>query len=282
MKKRRIVPKSQDLIKLIDRKKDKNKEMQNQQNTNIKQIKLEEVKQNKYENNKEANNKSINGNINNNFNTIINNNHHIVNLYNNNKLVKENKNRNNNNISKPKIMEMNNIITMLRVRPESEKEIKYSNIDIIKIENTTSMKLVSPTEYNFFINGTKYLKEEKGLEVTDTKEYNYNFDYIFDQKSEQNEVYQNSTSFLVKNIFEGFNSTILAYGSTGSGKTYTMFGNEDNPGIIFRTINQILNNMEDNGINLLYDLQISFIEIYNESIYDLLTGEDKTNTKKEK
>ena len=269
MKKRRFIPKSQDLIKLKDRKTDNNKNSQKaQQNQNIinNLIKIEEVKQNKIEDNKETIKQNININYKNNFNNKISHN----NRYNN--VINENIN------STPNAY-LNNIITVLRIRPESEKEREYSNIDIIKIENSTSMKLVSPTEYNSFIEGTKYLKNEKGLEVTGTKEYNYKFNFILDQNSQQNDAYQYSASFLVNNIFEGFNSTLFAYGSTGSGKTYTMMGTETNPGIVFRCINQILNIMENNGINAQYDLQITYFEIYNENIYDLLSGEDKNNAK---
>ena len=263
MKKRRFVPKSQDLIKLIDRKTDSNKSIQKTpQNQNIinNNIKKEEAKQN------ETIKQNININYKNNFNNKISHN----NRYNN--VINENIN------STPNAY-LNNIITVLRIRPESEKEREYSNIDIIKVENSTSMKLVSPTEYNSFIEGTKYLKNEKGLEVTGTKEYNYKFNFILDQNSQQNDAYQYSASFLVNNIFEGFNSTLFAYGSTGSGKTYTMMGTETNPGIVFRCINQILNIMENNGINTQYDLQITYFEIYNENIYDLLSGEDKNNAK---
>ena len=167
MKKRRLIPKSQDLIKLIDRKTDINKNSQKtQQNQNIinNNIKNEEVKQNKIENNKETIKQNININYKNNFNNnIIHNNRYS--------------NATNESTNKPQNIYLNNIITILRVRPESDKEKEYSNIDVIKIENSTSMKLVSPTEYNSFIDGTKYLKDEKGLEVTATKEYNYKFNF---------------------------------------------------------------------------------------------------------
>jgi kinesin family protein 18/19 len=142
----------------------------------------------------------------------------------------------------------------LRIRPENEEEHAYSNINIIKVENSTSVKIVSPTEYNYFIDGSKYLYNDKGLEVTKTKEQDFKFDYIFNKNSNQNEVFQKSASFLVDNIFDGFNSTIFAYGASGTGKTYTMFGTWEQPGIVIRVINQILNIMETNGLNKDYDL----------------------------
>ena len=73
-----------------------------------------------------------------------------------------------------------NIITILRIRPQSMRENKYSNIKVIKIESSSTMKLISPIEYNYFLEGTKFINEDRGLEVTKTEEYYYNFDQIFD------------------------------------------------------------------------------------------------------
>ena len=243
--KKKIIGHSNDLIQLMDRKKDNSKEMQQNKNTINNQIKKIQPQSIIINNNQKNLNKNINNkrNLNSSFND-------------------------------------NNIITILRIRPESEEEINYSNINIIKIESSTTVKLISPTEYNSFIDGSKYLNNEKGIEVTKTKEYYFKFDYIFDKDSQQNEVYLYSTSFLVNNIFEGFNSMVFAYGNTGSGKTYTMFGTGDKPGVIVRAINQILNMMESKGINNEYNLQMSYFEIYNESIYDLLSDGDKNNKKK--
>ena len=170
----------------------------------------------------------------------------------------------------------NNIITILRVRPETANEKNYSNIKVIKIESSTSMKLISPIEYNYFLEGTKFINDDKGLEVTKTEEYSFQFDQIFNYYSQQSQVYEYSAEFLVRNIFEGFNSTIFAYGSIGSGKSYTMFGTNDKPGIIIRSINQIFNIMKSEEINNNYDLQMSFYKIYNETIIDLLP-DDKGN-----
>ena len=166
-----------------------------------------------------------------------------------------------------------NIVTILRIRPQNMREKKYSNIKIIKIESSSCMKLISPIEYNYFLEGTKFINEDRGLEVTKTEEYYYQFDQIFDYYSQQSQVYEYSAKYLVKNIFEGFNSTIFAYGSIGSGKSYTMFGTNDKHGIIIRVINQILNIMKNKGLNTNYDLQISFFKIYNETIIDLLSDD---------
>ena len=58
------------------------------------------------------------------------------------------------------------------------------------------------------------------------------FDAVYDQDSLQQVVYDESAFPLVESVVEGYNGTIFAYGQTGCGKTHTMLGQPDNPGII--------------------------------------------------
>jgi hypothetical protein len=105
------------------------------------------------------------------------------------------------------------------------------------------------------------------------------FDHTFSQTSTQEEIYTTCVQSLEERLFQGFNATLLAYGQTGSGKTYTM-GTSINDstgvtqGIIPRTIKSIFNKIhqeKENGIaeNI---LKVSFVEIHNEELRDLLIG----------
>ncbi|KAH6893650.1 kinesin [Coprinopsis sp. MPI-PUGE-AT-0042] len=68
---------------------------------------------------------------------------------------------------------------------------------------------------------------------------------------------------------EGFNSVIFAYGQTASGKTFTLSGNEDEPGIIPRAMKDVFGFIKKTQ-GREYLLRCSYLEIYNESIHDLL------------
>lgn len=70
-----------------------------------------------------------------------------------------------------------------------------------------------------------------------------------------------------------YNACIFAYGQTGSGKTYTMQGSKENPGVFTRTILQLFRVMEEREGTAEYSFEISLLEIYNESIRDLLSSE---------
>ena len=71
---------------------------------------------------------------------------------------------------------------------------------------------------------------------------------------------------------EGYNSTIFAYGQTGSGKTYTMSGNDtwEERGIIPRVFSLVFDEIEMRQGNQEFNIYVSFLEIYNETAYDLL------------
>uniref|UniRef100_A0A8I6GLI2 Kinesin family member 4B n=1 Tax=Rattus norvegicus TaxID=10116 RepID=A0A8I6GLI2_RAT len=92
----------------------------------------------------------------------------------------------------------------------------------------------------------------------------------------QEEVFNTAVAPLIKGIFKGYNATVLAYGQTGSGKTYSMGGayranQEDEPtiGVIPRVIQLLFKEMEEKRDSE-FTLRVSYLEIYNEEILDLL------------
>jgi len=109
--------------------------------------------------------------------------------------------------------------------------------------------------------------------------HRFTFDYVFDIDSSQEEVYNNTARAAVNSILEGYNSTIFAYGQTGTGKTFTMEGftfssNDPNRGIIPRSIDEIFNYIESlNNSGTKFMVRASYLQIYNENIADLLKNE---------
>ncbi|OWZ22311.1 Kinesin [Phytophthora megakarya] len=106
------------------------------------------------------------------------------------------------------------------------------------------------------------------------REKHYAFDYVFTPHDGQHKVYQNTTKFLIHGVLNGFNATVFAYGCTGAGKTYTMLGTQKQPGIMARTLEDLFRNIERVHANptgrARYRVTVSFLEIYNENIRDLL------------
>ncbi|XP_015272915.1 PREDICTED: kinesin-like protein KIFC1 [Gekko japonicus] len=113
-----------------------------------------------------------------------------------------------------------------------------------------------------------------GRERKDDITYEFNFDRVFPPSSSQEDVFEEIT-LLVQSALDGYHVCIFAYGQTGSGKTYTMEGPEDlaptTAGMIPRAVQQIFRaarQMEAKGWE--YQFTANFLEIYNESLRDLL------------
>lgn len=100
-------------------------------------------------------------------------------------------------------------------------------------------------------------------------ERQYAFDFAFDKDVGQIEIF-NSWSHLLDGIIDGYNATVFAYGATGAGKTYTMIGTQDNPGLMFLTIRDLFERVKKTQGDNKYQIKVSFLEIYNETIRDLL------------
>ena len=105
-------------------------------------------------------------------------------------------------------------------------------------------------------------------------EHAFHFDKIFGTSSTQPEVFSHVESF-VESAIDGYNSTIFAFGMTGSGKTHTITGEkgENNAGVVPRAVHcmfdQIRRRNEANPEQVLI-LYLSCVELYNNMLYDLL------------
>lgn len=103
----------------------------------------------------------------------------------------------------------------------------------------------------------------------------YVFDRVFNDKENNQIIYQDVGKEVIGSAMQGFNSTIFAYGQTASGKTHTMMGakNGKECGLIPQGITEIFDHIE-NSKDKQFLLRVSYLEIYNENIYDLF-AEDK-------
>ncbi|KAK7302157.1 hypothetical protein RJT34_13038 [Clitoria ternatea] len=116
----------------------------------------------------------------------------------------------------------------------------------------------------------------RGIELVQSgQKYPFTFDKVFNHEASQQDVFI-EISQLVQSALDGYKVCIFAYGQTGSGKTYTMMGRTEAPelkGLIPRSLEQIFQisqSLKDQGWK--YKMQASILEIYNESIRDLLSS----------
>ncbi|KAF3824483.1 hypothetical protein GH733_008768, partial [Mirounga leonina] len=107
----------------------------------------------------------------------------------------------------------------------------------------------------------------------------YVFDRVLPPSTTQEQVYNACAKQIVKDVLEGYNGTIFAYGQTSSGKTHTMEGKLHDPqlmGIIPRIAHDIFDHIYSMDENLEFHIKVSYFEIYLDKIRDLLDV-SKTN-----
>ncbi|XP_066368137.1 kinesin-like protein KIN-10C [Miscanthus floridulus] len=99
----------------------------------------------------------------------------------------------------------------------------------------------------------------------------YKVDSFFGQEDSVSQIFDQEVRAVIPGIFEGINATVFAYGATGSGKTYTMQGTEDFPGLIPLAASTILANCTGTWCSV----EMSYYEVYLERCYDLLEPKAK-------
>ncbi|KAI6097440.1 P-loop containing nucleoside triphosphate hydrolase protein [Pisolithus croceorrhizus] len=105
---------------------------------------------------------------------------------------------------------------------------------------------------------------ERGFAPPGTKRYK-DKRFMFDR-----EVYAATAKPLLNGLLDGYNATVFAYGATGCGKTHTISGTEADPGVIYLAMADLFQRIEDRKDEWSTEVVVTFLEIYNEEIRDLL------------
>jgi hypothetical protein len=142
-----------------------------------------------------------------------------------------------------------------RVRPISGKETARGNTDVVQFPDEYTLDVTAPPA-----EGDKAAKKI-------TKSFQY--DTVFPPASTQENVFED-TKALIQSTLDGYNVCIFAYGQTGAGKTHTMTGNPEMPGITPRAMAEIFRVIEKNAGLFQYTVSCTMMELYNDQLVDLL------------
>lgn len=103
----------------------------------------------------------------------------------------------------------------------------------------------------------------------------FTFDGVHPPSTSTAEIYQSHIASMIQDAVSGYNSTLFAYGATGSGKSFSMMGTEKEDGIMQRAIEDVFDLIEQDQERE-YVVRVSYLEIYNEQLGDLLANERVT------
>ncbi|KAK8812183.1 hypothetical protein WA158_007417 [Blastocystis sp. Blastoise] len=144
-----------------------------------------------------------------------------------------------------------NIRVIARVRPLLGDEHEDKNYGSIQCTNDTELTIYMPK-----------------------MNYHYTFDAVFGPDSTQSDIFTEVSTY-IQSALDGYNICLFTYGQTGSGKTFTMQGldTEEERGIIPRAIDKILDEIQKLCVSgWKYDIEVSYVEIYQEKLNDLLNN----------
>ncbi|KAI0120280.1 kinesin-domain-containing protein [Hypoxylon sp. NC0597] len=120
-------------------------------------------------------------------------------------------------------------------------------------------------EGEWLVDGRRSLVAYRGREGGD-----YYYDNVFTTHDDNSRVYDHIAKRLVRRVMEGYHGTVFAYGMTGTGKTFSMQGTASSPGVIPLAITDIFSYIRETPSRE-FLLRVSYLEIYNEKIHDLLS-----------
>jgi len=172
----------------------------------------------------------------------------------------------------------------VRIRPFLSKEILK-----LKRNNSTSLLIVgnnNQNNYNYINVQSIFGVDRQTLYVYDNKyhkkERKYFFNNIFTENNNNKDVFDIAIKPIIRNVINGYNSTALAYGVTGTGKTHTIFGDlslqNGEDGISIKACDYLFRKLSSQYFEDEFIIKVSYIEIYNENVIDLLNNENNSGS----
>ena len=174
---------------------------------------------------------------------------------------------------------MTSVKCAIRVRPFSPKETMDKTKNIIEMSGPTTT-ITDPSWFE--------RKENLDAITAEDTEYLYKKSFTFDHSfwsfngndnhfSSQENIFEHLGTFVLDNALNAFNCSIFAYGQTSSGKTFTMQGCEASPGVVALAAECIFDSIKRQA-DRDFVVRVSYIEVYNEKINDLLNPSEDGDT----
>lgn len=177
-------------------------------------------------------------------------------------------------------MAAGNIRVVVRVRPFNGRELDRRAKCVVQMKDSQTI-LIPPPDAEERLRGSKGLRAADGQKTFAFDRSYWSFNRGDPHFAGQENLFSDLGAPLLDNAFQGYNNCIFAYGQTGSGKSYSMMGYGEEAGVIPRICEDMFRRITDyqQDKNLTYTVEVSYLEIYNEKVRDLLNPSTKGNLK---
>jgi len=171
---------------------------------------------------------------------------------------------------KPPGVSTTKLMTPSQLKAQREKERQQSNGDAtINAANLLPAWYTTP-------NNTQIISQSPHTHPDPDRAATYAFDRVYSPSDSTRSLYEESIRGIIHSVVEGYHGSVFAYGQTNSGKTFTMTGcgkdGQGEEGVVRMAVKEIFQKVQETSLNdgREYLMRVSYLEIYNEQVYDLL------------
>ena len=161
-----------------------------------------------------------------------------------------------------------NVKVVVRIRPESGvNESASTNAERIVVRTIDDQIVVfDPVDDDddFVLAASRPTSRtelhKRGVKKTH-RDTRFAFDRVFDENATQGDVYEATTRGIVDRVLDGINCSVFAYGATGAGKTHTMLGSQSDPGVVYRTMIELFETIEQRRDQAIFNVVVTYAEV---------------------
>ncbi|XP_005394615.1 PREDICTED: kinesin-like protein KIF18B [Chinchilla lanigera] len=168
---------------------------------------------------------------------------------------------------------------VVRVRPPTPRELEVQRPPVVQVVDDRVL-VFDPEEPTGGLPALNWGSTHSGPKRK-SKGLTFIFDRVFGEGATQQDVFRHTTHGLLDSFLQGYNCSVFAYGATGAGKTHTMLGRHGDPGIMCLTTMELYQRLEALREEKQFEVLVSYLEVYNEQIHDLLEPKGPLNIRED-
>ena len=153
-----------------------------------------------------------------------------------------------------------NMKVVVRVRPANNMEIAKQSSTSVRVMDERMLVFDPKDDSIDYLSSNRRRKQPQFL-TRRARDLRFMFDRVFDHVSSNRDVFEHTTKTIVEGVLGGYNCTVFAYGATGAGKTFTMLGDQSNPGVMFLTMMELYSRINACKDEKISDVAVSYLEV---------------------
>ena len=163
-----------------------------------------------------------------------------------------------------------NVKVVVRVRPSNSQERENGCKNVVKVIDDYMLVFDPKTDSEAARYGRRApvaQRRQRNAMEKRQKDLRFAFDRVFNENATNQEVFEYTTFSVVDSLLQGYNCSVFAYGATSAGKTHTMLGSPNQPGVIFLTMMDLYKKIYEKTDEFTCDVSVSYLEVIGDSIY---------------